>query len=197
MSFDASALNFYDKPNDNLLTKETINKLNDQINSSSLGFIILSFIKSYWYVIFFIVVIIILIKLYKLKHKEHFNMEQPMNYKDLMNNQSEFGRPTFNPYHPLDVNVNYTHDLGSDPKFNGVYNNNVSDIDYQPMEFLGAFDSMTYDFPNTRDIINTNPSYTNHPVLSDKDNNQYKKVNQENLNDLVKITYKRNNLDQY
>ena len=93
MSFDASALNFYDKTNDNLLNKETINKLNDQINSSSLGFIILSFIKSYWYVIFFIVVIIILIKLYKLKHKEHFNMEQPMNYKDLMNNQSEFGRP--------------------------------------------------------------------------------------------------------
>ena len=92
MSFDASALNFYDKTNDNLLNKETINKLNDQINSSSLGFIILSFIKSYWYVIFFIVVIIILIKLYKLKHKEHFNMEQPMNYKDLMNNQSEFGK---------------------------------------------------------------------------------------------------------
>ena len=55
-------------------------------------------------------------------------LSHPFFYKDLMNNQSEFGRPTFNPYHPLDVNVNYTHDLGSDPKFNGVYNNNVSDI---------------------------------------------------------------------
>lgn len=194
MSFDPSSLYYNNNINDNLLKKETVDNLNEQIKNASFFYSTLSLMKSYWMLIFFIVVIIILIILYKRHNKESFEMEQPEEYKNIMQQESEFGRPTFNPYHPLDANVNYNHDLGMDPMFNGVYNNNVKPIDYKPMEFLGAFDNMEYDFPNTRNIINTHPSYHLPSILSDKSSAQYKKINEENMNDVVKITYRKNNL---
>lgn len=197
MSFDTNTLYFTNNINNNLLNKETLSSLEEQVNNSKPLYVIVSYLKTYWYLIFFIVVIIILVIRYKRKQQENFEMENSMTYNELMNQESNFGRPTFNPYHKISDNVNYNHDLGTDPKFNGVYNNDVKPMDYQPIEFLGAFDNLDYDFPNTRPIINTQPSYFIPSTNSDKSNTAYKKINEENMNDVVKITYKRNNLNQY
>lgn len=186
MSFDPSTLYFSNNIKDNLIRKETIDNLNEQIKLSSSFNYIISLLKTYWYVIFFIVVIIILKILYQRKQRENFEQEKE--------EMEPFARPTFNPYHSIEENINYNHDLGTDPIFNGVYNNDVQPIDYKPMEFLGAFDEMSMDFAHTRPIINTEPSYYLPQHISDPMNNQYKRVNEENINDTVKITFRKNKM---
>lgn len=175
MSFDANNLYYRDNLNNNLLTNQTVKNLQDQIKSTSLMYKLISLIKTYWYVIILIVIIIVLYKRYKSVHES-------------------FAVPTFNPYHPVNVNQNYTHYLGNDPVPNGVYNNSVQPVNYKNVEFLGIFDKVAYDFPNTRPVINTTPIYYTPKVVSDN-NNKYKKINEENINDIVKITYKKSKLD--
>lgn len=197
MSFDTSKLYYTANINNNLVSKETINNLNKQIKETSIFYLFIDFLKKFWHILFIIIFIIILIKLYKNHNKEKF-----MNYNDFINQPSTFARPTFNPYHSIDENINYNHFLGDDIKdnpFGGVYNNNVNDVPYKNMEFLGLFDepesfslkakpSGNLGFPDylyndTKPIININPS-----VLPQQ---PYKPIKEEYDNDVVKITYKK------
>ena len=180
MSFDASSLYYTNNINNNLVSKETIDTLNKQVKETSIFYSILSLFKKSWHIIFIIIFIIILIKLYKRHNKEKF-----MNYNDFINQPSTFARPTFNPYHSINENVNYNHFLGDDVKVPpyGVYNNNVSDVNYKNMEFLGLFDTPDYLYNNTKPIINTQPD-----ILPQQ---PYKPIKEEYDNDIVKITYRK------
>lgn len=204
----------YYTSNDNLLvlkkTDEYFNKLSEENN---LLHNIFNFIKSHIILLIILFIIILLIILYKYNksHKEDFNELNNNNTnissffndtqdanEDMANN---FNRATFNPLHSINDNQNYNHYVGDDPLFNGVYNNKVHDIHYKPMDMLTnemildnyPYENINNELLNTNNILNTQPSYINAnsklPV-SDMNYKSYRKINEENINGKIKMTFK-------
>ena len=199
--------NLYFTNNDNLLvlnkTDEYLKKLTNQ-NSFTYNFF--DFIKSNIIIIIIIFIILLLVILYQYNkyHKEDFDKINNINnnpstfFSDTKDAEEDMGnnfnRPTFNPLHSINDNQNYNHFLPNDPLFNGVYNNNISDRNYKPMDML-TNDTMldNYQYINSNPIINTQPTYYNANSLlpvSDKNYKDYRKINEENINGKITMTFK-------
>ena len=199
--------NLYFTNNDNLLvlnkTDEYLKKLTNQ-NSFTYNFF--DFIKSNIIIIIIIFIILLLVILYQYNkyHKEDFDKINNINnnpstfFSDTKDAEEDMGnnfnRPTFNPLHSINDNQNYNHFLPNDPLFNGVYNNNISDRNYKPMDML-TYDTMldNYQYINSNPIINTQPTYYNANSLlpvSDKNYKDYRKINEENINGKITMTFK-------
>ena len=203
---------YYTTDNNLLVLNETDERLKNIINNNSILHRIFNFISEHFIVL--IVCFIIILYYYNKHHKEDFNNINNDNnnipssfYSDTQDAQEDmannFNRPTFNPLHSLDNNQNYNHFTGNDPLFNGVYNNNVHDRHYKPMDGLLDNSMILDDYPyadvnnnifNHKPIINTNPSYFNaNSLLPISDNNykDYRKINEENINGKINMTFKK------
>jgi len=216
MSFITNPNNLYYTTDNNLLVlNETDERLKNIINNNSLLHRIFNFISEHFIVLIicFIIILLSILYYYNKYHKEDFNNINNNNnnipstfYSDTQDAEEDmannYNRPTFNPLHPLDNNQNYNHFTGNDPLFNGVYNNNVHDRHYKPMDGLLDNSMILDDYPyadinnnifNHKPIINTNPSYFNaNSLLPISDNNykDYRKINEENINGKITMTFK-------
>lgn len=176
--------NLYYTTNNNLLISDkTLEGFNNIIERNNIFNKILNYIISYWFIFVILIIVIILYLLY-VRNKENFYVDT----KDAEENMAnKFVRPTFNPYHSINDNQNYSHML--------MDNYNSDGINYKNMEFLGVNDveDNYYYINNNHPIINTQPTYNidENKKLSDNNYTDYKKVNKENIDDLVKITFKK------
>jgi len=206
---------YYTTDNNLLVLNETDERLKNIINNNSLLHRFFNFISEHFIVLIicFIIILLSILYYYNKHHKEDFNNISNDNnnipssfYSDTQDAQEDmannFNRPTFNPLHSLDNNQNYNHFTGNDPLFNGVYNNNVHDRHYKPMDGLLDNSMILDDYPyadvnnnifNHKPIINTNPSYFNaNSLLPISDNNykDYRKINEQNINGKITMTFK-------